>query len=65
MSGMSSVGNMDSKRGTKFSGSEGKKEDGKNAYFFRADKSDCNGKGAQPWVENKSTLNIKKKQPRL
>jgi len=37
-----SVGNMDSKRDTKFPNSEGKKEDGKNAYFFRADKSDCN-----------------------
>ena len=43
MSGMSSVGNMYSKRDTKFSGSEGKKEDGKNAYFFRVEKSDCNG----------------------
>jgi hypothetical protein len=43
MSGKSSVGNMHSKRDTKFSSSEGKKEDGKNAYFFKATKSDCNG----------------------
>ena len=43
MSCKSSVGNVDSKRDTKFSGSEGKKEDGVDAYFFRADKSDCNG----------------------
>ena len=42
MSGMRSVGNMDSKRDTKFSGSEGKK-DGVYAYFFRVGKSDCNG----------------------
>ena len=43
MSGKSSVENMHSKRDTKFSSSEGKKEDGKNAYFFKVTKSDCNG----------------------
>lgn len=31
-----SVGNVYSKRDTKFSDSEGKKEDGVDAYFFRA-----------------------------
>ena len=29
-------------------------KDGVDSYFFRADKSDCNGKGDEPWVGNKN-----------
>jgi len=43
MSGKSSVGKMDSKRDTKLSSLEGKKEDGVDANFFKVVKSDCNG----------------------
>lgn len=35
MSCKNSVGNVNSKRDTKFSGSEVKEEDGVDAYFFR------------------------------